>query len=147
MVIKGAVQPNHIPVNNFELLIAGIPPIFFTQISGLEEETEEVDLPDRTKASGGNTKPVEFTAMSFEHHTVELAALELWRREAIGSVTPTYKKVGTLIKRGIGGNIVTTRTLLGLWVKKRKDADLDVANEGEPAMVEWTMSTDKPESI
>jgi len=147
MVLKGAVLPNHIPVNNYELQVAGLPAILFTELSGLEEETEAVDMPDRTQVSGGNSKPVEFTGMSFEHHTVELAALEAWRREAIGNVTATYKKVGTLIKRGIDGNVITTRTLIGLWVKKRKDADLDLANEGEPAMVEWTFSTDKVESI
>ena len=147
MVLKGAVQPNHIPVNNYELQVVGLPAVLFTQISGLEEETETTDLPDRTKASGGNTLPVEFTGMSFEHHATELAALELWRREAIGNVSATYKKVGTLIKRGIDGNVLTTRSLVGLWITKRKDADLDLANAGDPAMIEWTFSCDKVESI
>ncbi len=147
MVMKGSVQPNHIPVNNYELIVVGLPPLLLTQISGLEEETEGADMPDRTHVSGGNTKPVEFTMMSFEHHAVETAALEVWRREGIDPVTPTYKKVGTLIKRSINGEIASTRTLIGLWVKKRKDADLDLANEGEPAMIEWTMRTDKLESI
>lgn len=145
--MKGSVEPNHIPVNNYELIVVGLPKILFTTISGLEEETESVDLPDRTSASGGNSKPVEFTATSFEHHTVELAALEAWRREALDPVSALYKKVGTLIKRGIEGNIVSTRTLIGLWVQKRKDADLDLANEGDPAMIEWTMKTDKLESV
>lgn len=147
MVMKGSVLPKHIPVNNYELIIVGLPPILFTQVSGLEDETETVDLPDRTKASGGNSGPVEFTAMSFEHHTTELAALEIWRRQAKDPVDPLYKKVGTLIKRNISGEIVTTRSMFGLFIKKRKDADLDMANEGEPAMIEWTMSADKVESI
>lgn len=147
MVMKGIIEENHIPVNNFELLIPTLPPIFFTEISGLEEETQSVDMPDRTKVSGGNTTPIEFTAMSNEHHTTELAALELWRREGIGNVSPTYKKAGTLIKRRIDGSVGTTRTLLGLWITKRKDADLDVNNEGDSAMIEWTFSADKVESI
>lgn len=147
MVMKGAVQAGHIPVNNYELLIVGMPPILFTEISGLEQETEAVNLPDRTVASGGNEKPTEFTAQMFEHHTVELAALEIWRREGIDPVTPTYKKVGTLIKRNIHGEIKSTRTLIGLWIKKRSDSDLELSNEGEPAMVEWTFSTDKIESV
>lgn len=147
MVMKGSVQPNHIPVNNYELIIVGLPKILFVTVSGLEEETESVDLPDRTKASGGNSTPVEFTATSFEHHIIELAALEAWRLEGKGNVSPLYKKVATLIKRGIDGKVVTTRTLIGLWNKKRKDADLDLANEGEPAMVEWTLSADEVLSI
>lgn len=147
MVMKGSVQPNHIPVNNYELFIVGLPPILFTQVSGLEEETESADMPDRTVVTGGNTKAIEFTTLSFEHHSVELAALEIWRRQAIDPVDPLYKKIGTLVKRGINGEVATTRTLIGLWIKKRKDADMDLANEGEPAMIEWTMSADKPESV
>ena len=147
MVMKGAVLPKHIPVNNYELIIVGLPPILFTQVSGLEDETESVNLPDRTRASGGNSGPIEFTALSFEHHTTELAALELWRRQGKDPVDPLYKKVGTLIKRNISGELVTTRSLFGLWITKRKDADLDLANEGEPAMIEWTLSADKVESI
>lgn len=142
MVMKGSVQTNHIPVNNYELLVVGIPPILFTEISGLEQETESVDLPDRTQATGGNVKGVEFTAKMFEHHTVERAALELWRLEAVDPVTPTYKKVGTLIKRGIEGNVASTRSLVGLWIKKRTDSDLDLANEGDPAMIEYTFWAD-----
>lgn len=147
MVMKGAVLPGHIPVNSYELLIIGMPPILFTEVSGFEQETEKVNLPDRTVASGGNEKPTEFTAKIFEHHTVELAALELWRREGIDPVTPTYKKVGTLIKKNIHGQITTTRSILGLWITKRGDSDLELANEGEPAMIEFTFSADKIESI
>ena len=39
------------------------------------------------------------------------------------------------------------RTLTGLWITKRKDADLDLGNEGEPAMIEWTFSADSVASI
>lgn len=146
MVMKGTVQPNHIPVNNYELIIIGLPKMLFTEISGLEQELETVDMPDRTVASGGNIKATEFTAKSFEHHLVETAAMELWRREAVDPVSPTYKKLATLVKRNIGGNVATTRTMIGIFISKRKDADLDLANEGEPAMIEWTFKVDKIES-
>lgn len=147
MVMKGAVLPKHIPVNNFELIVVGLPPILFTKVSGFEDETDKVNLPDRTVASGGNSKPVEFTGESFEHHTIELAALEIWRLQGVDPVDPLYKKVGTLIKKNISGQIVTTRTLIGLWITKRKDSDMDLANEGEPAMIEWTFSADSVASV
>jgi len=149
MVLKGAVQPNHIPVNSFELIVIGlaVPTIFLTEITGLDQETEKVDLPDRTVASGGNKKALEFTAMSFEHHTEELSALEAWRQEGVDPVTPTYKKTATLIKRGIEGQVLTRRALTGLWIPQRKDADLDVANEGDPAMVEWSFSADDVDTV
>lgn len=147
MVLKGAVQPGHIPVNNYELIVVGLPKILFTQISGIEEETQKVNLPDRTVASGGNKLPVEFTGMSFEHHRVEVAALEFWRIEGVDPVSVTYKKLANLIKKNIHGTIVSTKTLIGLWVTKRKDADLDLANEGEPAMVEWSFSADDTKPV
>ena len=146
-MMKGSVQGNHIPVNNFEMIIIGLPPILFTNISGFEDETEAIDMPDRTKVSGGNSKPVEFTGTTFEHHTIELAAMEFWRREGLDPVNPTYKKVATLIKRSIDGSVASTRTCIGLWIMKRKDADLDMSNEGEPAMIEWSFSADSVESI
>lgn len=147
MALKGAVQPGHVPVNNFELIIAGLPPIFFTQISGLTDETESINLPDRTVASGGNSLPLEFTAMSFEHHTVERAALLLWQAEGVDPVSKTYKKAGNLIQRNIHGDIVSTRTLTGLWIKSSQTSDLDIANEGEPSMLEWTFSADSVKLI
>jgi len=143
MTMKGSVQTNHIPVNNFELIVVGLPPILFTEISGLEDETQAVDLPDRTKASGGNdTGAKEFTGMMFEHHTVERAALELWFKQGRDPVDPLYKKIGTLIKRNIAGEVASTQTMTGLWITKKKNPDLDMANEGEPAMIEWTFSAD-----
>ena len=147
MVMKGSVQPGHIPLNNYELIIIGMPPILFTEVSGLEQETETTDLPDRTVASGGNVKATEFTAMSFEHHSIELAALELWRREGVDPVSPTYKKIGTLIKKNIHGEIASTRTITGVFIKKRTDPDMELANEGEPSLIEWTFSVDNVESI
>jgi len=140
--MKGSVQPGHIPVNNYELIVIGLPKILFATIGGGEQETETVDLPDRTVASGGNVKAGEFPATMFEHHTVEKDAMESWRRAGIDPVDPLYKKVGTLIRRDIHGNVAATRTYLGLQVTKRKDPDMDMANEGDPAMIEWTLKFD-----
>lgn len=148
MVMKGSVLPNHIPVNNYELIVAGLPQLLFTEISGLDDETEGVDLPDRTRASGGNdTGAKEFTAMMFEHHSVELAALQLWLVQGRDPVDPLYKKIGTLIKRNIAGEIATTRTMTGLWVRMRTDPDLELANPGDPAMIQWTFSADTVEPV
>ena len=52
--MKGSIQADHIPVNKYEFLVVGIPGLVFTEISGLEQETESVVLPDRTTASGGD---------------------------------------------------------------------------------------------
>ena len=138
--MKGDIQPDHIPVNKFQLIVVGLPPIHFTQLSGIEEELDVTDLPDRTKATGGNTQPVEFTAMTPLHHTVERAALEAWFQEGQDPVSPTYQKAASLIHSSIGGGSLATFSLIGLFISKRKLPDLDTANEGEMAVVEWTFN-------
>lgn len=147
MVAKGSVLPNHIPVNNYELIVVGLPQILFTEISGLEDQVEQVDLPDRTRATGGNSLPTEFTAMMFEHHTTERAALEVWFAEGKDPVSPTYKKTGTLIKRNLSNEVVTTNTLTGLWISQKVGPDLELSNAGDPAMIEWTFQADSVEPV
>jgi len=142
-MLKGRLQADHIPVNKFTLFVAGMPPIEFTKVSGIEEELQSVSLPDRTVASGGNTAPVEFTAETMMHHLLEQVALELWFKEGQDPVSPTYKKVGTLIHKSLTGNTLRTFTVVGVFISKRKLPDLEMANEGEPAVVEWTFKADQ----
>lgn len=143
MPLKATLKPDHIPVNKYTLSIVGIIPLTFTSISGLEEEIDTVELPDRTKATGGNTKPVEITLNAPLHHTAENVALEAWYREAQDPVTSTYKKVATLTLQSGTGAIRRTFTLLGCWLSKRKTPDLEMENEGDMAVVEWTMQIDQ----
>jgi hypothetical protein len=141
--MKGALQGDHIPLNKYQLIVLGMPELTFTEIGGLEEELETVDLPDRTVASGGQTKPVEFTAMLPAHHMVQQAAMELWFKEGQDPVLSTYKKTGTLMLKSISGNTIRTYSLLGLFVSKRATPDLEMANEGEMAGIEWTFKADQ----
>ena len=136
--MKGAIKADHMPLNKYQLLILGMPLITFTEVGGLEDELETVDLPDRTVASGGNRKSVEFTGKVPAHHLLEQGALELWFLESQDPVSPTYLKVGTLILQSIGGKTLRTYSLLGVFPFKRATPDLEMANEGEMAAIEWT---------
>jgi len=140
--MKGTIQQDHMPVNKYELIILGMPTIRFTEISGIEEELEVVDLPDRTKAPGGHTKPVEFTAKTMMHHLVEQAGLEIWFQESQDPVSPLYKKIGTLLHKSLTGRTLRSYTLTGVFPTKRALPDLAMENEGEAAQVEWTFSAD-----
>lgn len=140
-MIQGAIQPNHIPVNKYELNIPGLPPITFTKIAGIEQELETVDLPDRTTASGGNTKAFEFACETAEHHKAEQAALEAWFAASQAAATG-YKKAATLTKKTVDGATLRNFTLLGIYPFKRKLPDLDMKNEGEMGVVEWTFKGD-----
>jgi hypothetical protein len=142
--MKGIILPDHIPVNNYQMIVVGGPPIItFTSIDGLEEELETVDLPDRTVASGGNTKSMEFTAQHPKHHTVEDAFLESWFLMSQDPVLPVYKKAATLLIQSISRLQTRTYNLIGLFPSKRKTADLEMNNEGELNVTEWTFKCDR----
>ena len=141
--MKGVIQPDHMPLNKFQLIVAGLPPFVFTQISGIEETLDTVDLPDRTTASGGDTQPVEFTAMLPLHHLVEQAAMELWYTESRGPVSPNYKKAATLIHQSNTGAVVRSFSILGMFPSQRALPDLEMENEGEMAATTWTFRADQ----
>ncbi len=77
------------------------------------------------------------------HHLLEQAALELWFKEGQDPVAPTYKKVGTLIMKSLSNQRLRTFSLVGIWCQKRATPELDMANEGEPAMIEYTFFVDQ----
>ena len=140
--MKGEIKPDHMPVNNFTLQVVGLVSLTAVEISGIEDELNVIDLPDRTVASGGTRNATEFDLSIPLHHTVEMAALELWFREAQDPISPTYKKPGTLIHHSLSDGASRSYTLVGLFPKKRKLPDLDMSNEGEMAMAVWTMAVD-----
>lgn len=143
MAAKGTIKPDHIPVNKYELLIAGVAGHFtILTISGIEEELETVELPDRTRVSGGNTKAVEFEVTTPAHHFIEQAAWELWYKEGQDPVFPTYKKVGTLLMLSISGATLRSYSLAGVFITKRGLPDLEMENEGEQAVITWGLSAD-----
>ena len=141
--MKGVLQPDHIPLNNYELRVRDLPPITFITVGGLEEELENVDLPDRTAASGGHTKTIEFTASMPLHHLAEMAAMEAWFLGSQEPVNPTYKKTGVLILTSITRFIRKSFLIMGMFPTKRKTGDLDMNNEGELHTVEWTFKADR----
>lgn len=140
--MKGVIKPDHIPVNKYQLIIIGLPPLNPIEISGMEDELETVDLPDRTVASGGNRKATEFTMMIPAHHTLEVAGCEAWFLEGQEPVSPGYKKAGTLLLRSISGETIRSRSLIGAFISKRADPDLELVNEGEMAAYEYTVKID-----
>lgn|SRR5574343_147814 len=140
--MKGAIQPNHVSKNNFELQVIGLPPITFIEVGDIPEQVDKVDLPDRTRASGGTKQAGEFSVMVPSHHDVEVAAMEAWYKEAQDPVAPTYKKSGVLIKKGIDGSVIRTYTFTGLWVSERNMTSVALENEGEMDTIEYLLNFD-----
>lgn len=140
--MKGAIQPNHIPLNKYQLLVLGLPQLTPIEFSGIEDELQTQEMPDRTVASGGHRGATEATMMLPAHHDVENFAMELWYRESQDPVSPTYKRTATLVMQNIDGSAGRTYTLVGVFPKKRSTPDLELENEGEMAGIEWVLSID-----
>lgn len=144
MPIKSVLLPDHVQVNKYQLLVAGLPPLLFTMVSSIEEELDTVELPDRTTASGGRSKPVEFEVTQPMHHTLERLAMEAWYTgETTDPVLPSYKKVGTLLSFSQSNLIQVSYMLIGLYPFKRTLPDFELENDGEMATIVWGMKADE----
>ena len=140
--MKGIIQPNHVSKNNYELQIIGLPSIVFTEVGDISEVIDKVDLPDRTRASGGTKQSTEVNVMVPSHHDVEIAAMEAWFKEGQDPVSPTYKKAGVLIKKGIDGSIIRSYTFSGMFPSERNLSAVSLENEGEMDVVEYLLNID-----
>lgn len=140
--MKGAIQGKHIAVNNFVLSVVGLPELTVLTMDGLEQELNKVQLPDRTMASGGQVDPTEWKMAIPMHHDTEVAAVMAWYREGKDPVSPTYKKVATLVMKDIEGTVRRTWSLPGTFVTAFATPDEEMENEGDMATLEVTMSSD-----
>jgi len=118
--MKHVLQADHMPVNKYELAVAGIPTITFTSVGALERELDKIDLPDRTSASGGRSKPIEFDVKVPLHHLEEIAAMDNWVSEGEDPVTPGYRKTGALSFVSLSGLKRYMTTLYNLWTFQRQ---------------------------
>jgi hypothetical protein len=148
MPLKGIILPGHIPVNKYQLIFPTLPPLIVTKLSGLEEELEKAEMPDRTIQSQGNTKAVEMTIELCMHHHIEQAGMELWYQESKDPVTPGYKKDGVLIH--LSSSLVGLPrpfSLEGTFPMSRKTPEMDMSNDSDAAVIEWGLSIDNVEPI
>lgn len=140
--MKGAISPDHIANNKYEFLVGGLVPITAVEIGDLKEELKTVDLPDRTRASGGQRDPVSFDLMVPAHHDLEILAMEAWYKEGQDPVLPTYKKPCTLVMPRISGAGGRTYTLIGVFVTGRGIPGMKMGDDGDMQVITYPMSAD-----
>lgn len=138
MSMKGTIQPDHMPLNKYQLVILPGVVLDFTTVAGLESELDTVQLPDRTVATGGRRKTVKFTARLPAHHTVQQVFMEEWFQEATDPVAPTYKRPCTLIMQSLSGTAFRAFTMPDVFPTKRKAPDFEMMNPGDMAEIEWS---------
>lgn len=135
--MKGQIQADHIPLHKYQLSVVGMGQLDFTSVSGIEEELDKIELPDRTVASGGRTKPIEFSAKLPLHHVVQQVLMEEWFQEGQDPVLPTYKRAATLTATSLTGGLTRSYAMTDLFPTKRSLPDFEMNNEGEMAETEW----------
>ena len=143
MPLKGTLNADHIQLNKYQLLVAGLPPLTPLSVGELSETLQTVELPDRTRATTGNTAPLTFDVEFPAHHHVECNAIELWYQESQDPVSPTYKKAATLVMQSAGETNERSYTLLGMFPTQRATPSLEMENDGEMASITWTFSLDQ----
>jgi hypothetical protein len=139
---KFVIQPDHIPVNNYRFTVPGLPPITAVSIGSLEKEIDCVDLPDRTQASTGRSKPGETEIAVPSHHLTEIAAMEVWVQEALDPISPTYKKTAILTQISGSRLITVPITMDGVFAYKKATPDQEMDNDGEQSNVTYTLKWD-----
>jgi hypothetical protein len=144
MAIKNVLKENRVQTNKYSALIQPGPGlILFTAISGLEEELDASELPDRTMRSGGRKKSIEFDATQPMHHDLEVLAMEAWYTECQDPVSPVHLKIMTIIIFDQQGFPRRRVTLFNVWIKKRVHSDLELEGEGDMGTITWTLQADE----
>lgn len=142
--MKGKIRPNHIAKNSFELIIVGIlaPKLSPIEVGDISDVLDVVDLPDRTRASGGNKQAGDFTILIPSHHDIEIAACEAWFKEAQSPVSAVYKKTGVFNKKTLDGKVRRSYALTGAFISERNMTTVSLENEGEMDAVEFKINFD-----
>ena len=145
MAIKRVIQPNRVQRNKYAMKVPGLQDMVLTSIGSLESELDDNEMPDRTLVTGGREKPVEFDIMVPAHHKVAILQMEAWFTECKEPVTPTHKKIATIMFFREQGFDVPGLTyfLEGIKVKKRATPEGELDNDGEMAVVTYTMTADE----
>ena len=140
--MKFSIRDDHIPVNKYRMDVAGIIPITFTTIGSFDIERDTVDLPDRTKASGGRSKAGEVEVKVPMHHYDQVAAMDAWFAEGLDPVSPTYKKVATMTLLSLTSLGQRSSTVIGANVSKKADPDKEMNDDGNMAEMAYTICWD-----
>jgi len=143
MPIKGTILPDYLPVNKFQLVVTGLPvPMTLMSLSGLEDELDVAELPDRTNGAGGRKKQAEIEVSIPAHHKLEIFQMEVWYRECQDPVSPLHKKVAQILVNSQSNLGLGFITLVGVFISKRSLPDLELDNDGEQMVVTYTLKID-----
>lgn len=147
MPSKGYIKPDIFTKSKYWLIIPGMigvngPELTVLSVGALEEEMEVIELPDRTRATNGHTKPLTFDVVTPAHHLEEQAQWELWWSACHDPVSFDAYRYGTLVQQSVSGGSTRSITLDRLFITKKSTSDLEMSNDSDYSTVTWTLSAD-----
>ena len=141
MALKGVIPKDIIAGNKFTINVDNTE-ILAVSISGIEETLEVAELPDGTAASAGRTGVSESTIVIPQHVTESKTFMDAWWLACKDPVQPGAYKNITVTGTSSTGAIVSTDTLLGVFIKGRKSADYSLEDGSTMTVLEYTVSVD-----
>lgn len=151
MSLKGKIEPDHIPRNLPHFHIIGDnKEIVVLNVSEIEETIQNVMLPDRTQASGGQSEPVSFTIQIPAHHDSDVEYMNKWFEDSRRPDVPGrsgYKKQVRLDHKRLSDGRGRSLRLEGVFPTGRNIDEKDMDNEGEMMRITYTISADEVKSI
>jgi len=140
---KGTIGQDYVPTNACIFHVDGIPrAITCTTTGDLEQEIVSPDMPDNTSRSAGVTRPIEFDINVPMHHIYEIELLDLWHEQCLDLVSPLAYRTCVMTYTSHFGQMVLTVPLENTHISKRKLPGTDASNDGEMAVVTYTLKCD-----
>lgn len=141
--VKGRVPADHFPTNRAELTIAGLGPVIdLLKLGELPDTTKSAEAPDGTVVTSGEkeagTVDFEIPMSNLPH----VLLLDAWAAEAVGFVSPTYKRLVTVAYPSVSGTQRVVRNLTGAWLMAGVDGESDLGGTGVRVR-KYTLSYDE----
>ena len=133
--------------NEFAISFPATGPLTATRISAYTKEGDVVDLADRTRASGGRTKPFNIEIDIPTHLVEENLRMEAWHQAFLLKL-PGYKIAGivTYPMNWFTGAGVSD-SLIGAMCISKGRPEVDANSDGDMMVTTWTISVDDTQQL
>jgi hypothetical protein len=142
MALKSVIPKDIIAGNKFTLSVDN-EDLLVVSVSSPEESLQTVELPDGTMASGGRTDPSEITIIIPQHVEASKIFLDTWWQGCKDPVAPNAYKSITVTGESSSGQITSTSTGVGVFIKDRTGATYSLEDGTEMTTIEYTCSVDE----
>ena len=146
--LEGIIPLDVISAADFEFRVNGLELIVLER-SGLEQEIDQIELPDGRIVSGQKVKAQEMTIMVAAHMTREVTFFDQWMEQARGPRVPrTAYRTVTIVGKSNTKTRRNREILRQCWVCKRSNPDLNLdTGSTEMTKIEYTLKVNSQTNV